>query len=67
MQNPSEPGAGYNAHKGQGYQVQLAESCSVTNEVQLITGALPQSAAEPDVGRWCRCSINSTSRSCCPT
>lgn len=50
MQNPSEPGAGYNAHKGQGYQVQLAESCSVTNEVQLITGALPQSAAEPDVG-----------------
>jgi hypothetical protein len=50
MQNPSEPDAGYNAHKGQGYQVQLAETCSPTNEVQLITGALPQSAAEPDGG-----------------
>jgi hypothetical protein len=48
MQNPSEPDAGYNAHKGQGYQVQLAETCSTANEVQLITGALPQSAAEPD-------------------
>jgi Transposase DDE domain len=48
MQNPSDAGAGYNAHKGQGYQVQLAETCSPANEVQLITGALPQSAAEPD-------------------
>jgi hypothetical protein len=48
MQNPSEPDAGYNAHKGEGYQVQLAETCSTANEVQLITGALPQSAAEPD-------------------
>jgi hypothetical protein len=50
MQNPSEPDAGYNAHKGQGYQAQLAETCSPANEVQLITGALPQSAAEPDGG-----------------
>ncbi len=48
MQNPSDADAGYNAHKGQGYQVQLAETCSPENEVQLITGALPQSAAEPD-------------------
>jgi hypothetical protein len=48
MQNPSEPDAGYNAHKGQGYQVQLAETCSPANEVQLITGAIPESAAEPD-------------------
>jgi hypothetical protein len=50
MQNPSEPDAGYSAHKGQGYQVQLTETCSTANEVQLITGALPQSAAEPDGG-----------------
>jgi hypothetical protein len=50
MQNPSEPDAGYSAHKGQGYQVQLAETCSPANEVQLITGAIPESAAEPDGG-----------------
>ncbi|MGA8346922.1 MAG: transposase, partial [Isosphaeraceae bacterium] len=50
MQNPSDAEAGYDAHKGQGYQVQLAETCSPANEVQLITGALPQSAAEPDGG-----------------
>jgi hypothetical protein len=48
MQNPSDVEAGYNAHKGQGYQVQIAETCSPENEVQLITGALPESAAEPD-------------------
>ena len=48
MQNPSDAEAGYDAHKGQGYQVQLAETCSPANEVQLITGALPESAAEPD-------------------
>ena len=50
MQNPSDPDATYDAHKGQGYQVQIAETCSPENEVQLITGALPQSAAEPDGG-----------------
>ena len=48
MQNPSDPDATYDAHKGQGYQVQLAETCSPANEVQLITGALPESASEPD-------------------
>jgi hypothetical protein len=50
MQNPSDPEASYDAHKGQGYQVQLAETCNPANEVELITGALPQSAAEPDGG-----------------
>ena len=48
VQNPSDPDASYDAHKGQGYQVQIAETCSPENEVQLITGALPQTAAEPD-------------------
>jgi hypothetical protein len=48
MQNPSDTGATYNAHKGKGYQVQLAETCNPANEVQLITGAIPESAAEPD-------------------
>ena len=50
MQNPSDPVATYDAHKGQGYQVQLSETCSEENEVQLIVGALPQTAASPDAG-----------------
>jgi DDE family transposase len=48
MQNPSDPEATYDAHKGPGYQVQLAETCSPTNEVQLITAAWPQTACESD-------------------
>jgi len=48
MQNPSDPGATYDGHKGQGYHVQLSETCHRDNEVQLITCALPQTAVEPD-------------------
>jgi len=48
MQNPSDPDATYDGHKGPGYQVQLAETCHPENEVQLITCAIPQTAAEPD-------------------
>jgi len=48
MQNPSDPEATYDGHKGPGYQVQIAETCSPDNEVQLITSALPQTAAVPD-------------------
>ena len=48
IQNPSDEEAGRDGHKGPGYQVQLSETCSPANEVQLITGALPQSAAEHD-------------------
>jgi len=33
MQNPSAPTATCNAHKGQGYQAQMAETCSPENEV----------------------------------
>lgn len=47
MQNPSDPDATY-GHKGPGYQVQIAETCSADNEVQLITAVLPQTACEPD-------------------
>ena len=43
MQNPSDPEASYDGHKGPGYQVQISETCSETNEVQLITGV----AVEP--------------------
>ncbi len=48
VQNPSDPDATYDAHKGPGYQVQIAETCGPGNAVQLITAALPQTACEPD-------------------
>ena len=48
MQNPSDPDATYDGHKGQGYQVQLSETCHLENDVQLITCALPQTAVESD-------------------
>jgi hypothetical protein len=50
MQNPSDPDATYDGHKGPGYQAQIAETCHPENEVQLITCAIPQTAAEPDGG-----------------
>lgn len=48
LQNPSDPEAGYDGHKGPGYQLQLAQSYGEENEVNLITACLPQSAAESD-------------------
>jgi hypothetical protein len=48
LQNPSDPEATYDGHKGPGYQIQLTETCVAENEVQLITAALPQTACEPD-------------------
>jgi hypothetical protein len=48
MQNPSDPDASYDGHKGPGFQVQLAETCHPDNEAQLITCAVPQTAAVPD-------------------
>ena len=48
IQNPSDPDATYDGHKGQGYQIQLTETCNPDNEVQLIVSALPQTAAESD-------------------
>ena len=48
MQNPSDPDATYDGHKGPGYQVQIAETCHPENEVQIITCAIPQTAVESD-------------------
>ena len=48
VQNPSDPDATYDGHKGPGYQVQLTETCVPGNEVQLITAVLPQTACESD-------------------
>ena len=54
MQNPSDPDASYDGHKGPGYQAQLAETCSAQNDSQLILGvevepahASDQDALEP--------------------
>ena len=48
VQNPSDLDATYDGHKGQGYQVQLVETCSDENDVQLILTALPQTAVASD-------------------
>ena len=48
MQNPSDPDATYDGHKVPGYQAQIAETCNPDNDVQIITCAIPQTAAEPD-------------------
>ncbi len=48
MQNPSDPEATYDGHKGPGYQAQIAETCHPDNPTQLITCVLPQTAAVTD-------------------
>jgi len=48
MQNPSDPDATYDGHKGPGYQVQISETCHPDNEVQIIVCAMPQTAVESD-------------------
>lgn len=48
IQNPSDLEATYDGHKGQGYQVQLSETCSAENDVQLITGVIPETACAND-------------------
>jgi hypothetical protein len=48
LQNPSDPDATYSAHKGQGYQVQLAETCADGNPIQMITHLEVRGAHESD-------------------
>ena len=36
MENPSDPDATYDGKKGQGYQAQISETCSASNDQQLI-------------------------------
>jgi hypothetical protein len=44
MQNPSDADATNDGHKGPGYQVQIAETCSEANDAQLITGVEVEAA-----------------------
>jgi hypothetical protein len=51
LQNPSDPDAGYNGYKGQGYQVQIAESYSTPKDsdtLNLITGVIVEPAYKRD-------------------
>jgi hypothetical protein len=51
LQNPSDPDAGYNGYKGQGYQVQVAESYGTsedTDTLNLITGVIVEPAYKRD-------------------
>jgi hypothetical protein len=48
VQNPSDLDATYDGHKGQGHKVQLVETCSAENDVQLILTVLPQTAVDND-------------------
>jgi hypothetical protein len=48
IQNPSDPGAGYDGHKGQGRKTHLAQTSAKENDVQLITACVTQSAGNHD-------------------
>ena len=55
IQNPSDLDATYDGHKGSVYQIQLSETCSAENEVQLIVGAIPETACASDAQAVRRC------------
>lgn len=48
VQNPSDPDATYDGKKGAGYQLQVSETCSDANEVQLIVAAKVETAVASD-------------------
>ena len=48
MQNPSDPDATYDGHKGPGYQAQITETCGESNDVQLIAGVDVEPAHKSD-------------------
>jgi hypothetical protein len=51
LQNPSDPEAGYNGYKGQGYQMQVAESYDTSEDadtLNLITGVIVEPAHKRD-------------------
>lgn len=48
IQNPSDPDATYDGHKGAGYQVQICESVNEDGEPNLITSAAVETAVTSD-------------------
>jgi hypothetical protein len=47
LQSPSDPDATY-GHKGEGYEVQLTETCSEENGFQVVTAVSVNGANESD-------------------
>lgn len=48
LQNPSDPDAAYSGHKGEGYQVQIAETCNADNPLQVVADFEVQKANASD-------------------
>lgn len=48
LQNPSDPDATYDGHKGQGYQAQISETCHQDNPIQVLTHVEVEQAHESD-------------------
>ena len=48
LQNPSDPDATYDGHKGQGYQAQIGETCAKDNPIQVITHVDVEQAHKSD-------------------
>lgn len=48
LQNPSDPDATYDGHKGPGYQAQIAETFDEENDVNLVTAVIPETACAHD-------------------
>ena len=48
LQNPSDPDATYDGHKGQGYQIQISETCDKDNPIQVITHVEVEQAHKSD-------------------
>ena len=58
LQNPSDPDAGYSNHKGQGYQVQVVENYSKSDDdkqLSLITHVAVESANQHDANALLPC------------
>ncbi len=66
MQNPSDPDATYDGHKGEGFKVHLSETCSPTNDVQMIVMALPDTAANSDANALPKVLENLEEKKCLP-
>ena len=48
LQNPSDPDATYDGHKGEGYQLQITESCNSDNPFQVVTDFETEDANKSD-------------------
>ena len=70
LQNPSDPDAGYDSHKGQGYQLQIMETYQVEKQddkkPDLITHVEVEPANEHDANALQPAIDTTKERGCCP-